>query len=99
MMEKLTIEHDGSVSRVESSGMKKQIEDRRQAIIDRGKHAWNKEAQRFPVATREYKALLDLWEAAKNLYTQLDKVVPDVTRKDALYICLKESLEKLEKEG
>lgn len=41
-----------------------QIEARREMVRARFEHSWNK-SNRLPISVKEYRALLDLWEAVE----------------------------------
>lgn len=69
-----------------------QIELRRQAIADRFAHAWNKSATRYPIPLKEYRALLDLWEAAHIFAEAFIRIPKDMETSNFL-----NALEKLQK--
>lgn len=74
-----------------------QVELRRKDIADRFAHAWNKSSTRIPISVKEYRALLDLWEASKALIDDpngdLDAFSFGIIKN------LRATLEKLEKGG
>lgn len=77
-----------------------QIEERRKAIADRFAHAWNKSSTRIPIQLKEYRALLDLWEA-------IEAMKQESLKEEIWYIGMSchfaedvdKALEKLEKGG